>query len=61
MTGLTQNADYIFRVRAINTVGNGCLVRSVGGVHATGAWCADGCGGVECDVDVDRCVVDAAG
>ncbi len=26
-----------------------------------GAWCADGCGWVERDVDVDRCVVDAAG
>ena len=39
-----------------------CLVHSL--ICCSGhrcAWCADGCGGVECDVDVDHCVVDAAG
>ncbi len=62
VTGLTQNASYIFQVRAVNVVGPSAWSAASAAVRATRcAWCADGCGGVERDVDVDRRVVDAAG
>ena len=53
-TGLTGGSSYIFRVRAINVVGNGAWsASSVELARGDGAWRGDRCGGFECDVDVD--------
>ena len=61
VTGLTWNAGYIFQVRAVNAVGPSAWSTASAAVRAIdGAGCADGCDRVECDADVDRCVVDAA-